>query len=147
MVRLPDQIDLRPLMADPHAAEMLMLARGQLNRAFRSHGLLPPDPMQPPRSGAGEVAELDDPAAQGLASAAARFGSAFADWSVHMPPAVLQPVLAILGQTHAVLSRQQPSNAAATDAVANAQAFLLDLTVDEDVAADGDAEGAPGGTC
>src|SRR5476651_2137512 len=40
----PDHIDLSPLMTDPDAAEILMLARGQLNRAFRTHGLIPPDP-------------------------------------------------------------------------------------------------------
>ena len=35
-------IDLRPILVNPAAAEILFLARGQLNRAFRSHGLVPP---------------------------------------------------------------------------------------------------------
>jgi hypothetical protein len=114
------RVDLRPLLAHPDAAEMLMLARGQLNRAFRRHGLLPPDIMA---AGAAAAVDLDDPAANGSVRAEARFGTAFTAWAVAMAPELVAPVLAILTQTAAALG-PQPEHEAARTAVSQARRFL-----------------------
>jgi hypothetical protein len=129
-VGVPEHIDLRPLLAHPDAAEMLMLARGQLNRAFRTHGLLPPDSLfssesvAPAQLSTGDLAELDDPVASGVAHATARFGELFASWAAEMPRELVQPVLQILVQTYATLNVQPEHNAAARAAVLQACEFL-----------------------
>ena len=126
-VRVPQhgdrRIDLRPLLAHPDAAEMLMLARGQLNRAFRGHGLFVPDAMAIGRVSAVDPAELDDPAANGSVLAIRKFGAAFITWAAEMPPELVGPVLAILAQTAAELG-PKPEHAAAQAAVSRACRFL-----------------------
>ena len=121
---LPDYIDLHPLLASPAATEMLLLARGQLNSAFRKHGLAAPDPLLAAELAAFDTAELDNPAAGGLERATGRFGEAFTVWAARMPAKLAQPVLDILRQTHAGLS-QRPDGAAAGQAVLEAYTFLL----------------------
>jgi hypothetical protein len=108
LLRMPfDHIDLSPLMMDPAAAEILLLARGQLNRAFRTHGLVPPDPL--PLGDATDVDpnELDDPAAMGIEEAMVRFEESFPVWSSRMPVTLAPPVLEILRQTFQVLGHQR----------------------------------------
>lgn len=125
ILHVPDYIDLRPLLASPAAAEMLLLARGQLNRAFRKHGLAAPDPLLAAELAAFDPAELDDPAAGGLEHATGRFREAFVTWAARMPVKLARPVLDILRQTHGGLS-QQPGGAGAAAAVLEAYAFLLE---------------------
>ena len=76
-----NHIDLRPILVNPKAAEILFLARGQLNRAFRSHGLIPPDPMALSDAENIDPMELDDPAAQGIDHAMAKFQGDFVAWA------------------------------------------------------------------
>ena len=122
ILHTPDYIDLRPLLASPAAAEMLLLARGQLNRAFRKHGLAAPDPLLAAELAAFEPAELDDPAAGGLEHATGRFREAFVAWATRMPAKLARPILDILRQTHEGLSRRPDASAA----VLEAYAFLLE---------------------
>jgi hypothetical protein len=122
----PDHIDLSPLMTDPDAAEILMLARGQLNRAFRTHGLIPPDPLRLDDSSDVDQKELDDPAALGIDEAMARFEESFLTWSSRMPLALARPVLDILRQTYQALGHQQDDTKGPGVAALKAHAFLLE---------------------
>src|ERR1700733_1289602 len=100
-------IDLRPILINPAAAEILFLARGQLNRAFRRHGLVPPDPLTLSFSASVDPMELDDPAAQGIDHAMAKFHEDFIAWAGAMPVKLGPPVLDILRQAHQALSQSQ----------------------------------------
>ncbi len=123
---MPDVIDLRPLLVHAAAAEMLLLARGQLNRAFRAHGLIPPDPLPGSGSFPTNASELDDPAAKGIEYATAWHGDVFVIWAEAMPRKLVRPVLDILRQTHQALGRQQEDDAnGARAAVLRAYEFLL----------------------
>jgi hypothetical protein len=121
----PDLIDLSPLMIDPAAAEILMLARGQLNRAFRTHGLTPPDPLPLGDSSDIDPKELDDPAALGIDNAMARFEESFLTWSSRMPLALARPVLNILRQTCQALGHQRDDTEGPGVAALKAHDFLL----------------------
>jgi hypothetical protein len=94
-----DRVDLKPLFEQGAPAEILLLARGQLNRAFREHGLLPPDRLVPRNASGLTEQELDDPAAAGIEGAAARYGDAFWEWADSLPLILLRPILDILQQT------------------------------------------------
>ena len=97
---MQDRIDLQPLFAQRDAAEILLLARGQLNRAFRHHGLQPPDQLVPADGDASVTRdELEDPARLGVDAAASRFGAAFWDWAFSLKLDIAVPLLAILEQT------------------------------------------------
>ncbi len=117
-------LDLRPLSRDGDALEMLLLARGQLNRAFRQHGLLPPDPLPLKPQAAGDLAGRDDPAGLGMAQARARFPEAFPQWIAGMPLDLVDPVLSILRQTHATLRTRSDTPGAAERAVQRACDYL-----------------------
>ena len=122
---MPDPVDLRPLLAHSDAAEMLLLARGQLNRAFRTHGLVSPDPLPACDPSRIDPAELDDPAAKGIEHAKARYGAAFIAWTERMPRKLAHPVLGILQQTHQALGQRQDDRSRASAAVLKAHEFLL----------------------
>ena len=123
---MSDVIDLRPLLVHAAAAEMLLLARGQLNRAFRAHSLIPPDPLPGSSSFLTNALELDDPAARGIEYAKAWHGDAFVTWTEAMPRKLVRPVLDILRQTHQALGRRQEDDATgARAAVLRAYKFLL----------------------
>jgi hypothetical protein len=92
-------IDLRPLCRCPDAMEMVLLARGQLNQAFRKHGLLPPDSLKAESPTPFTDTALDNPVASGMDNAIAQFGEVFTDWANTLPTTILRPVLAILLQT------------------------------------------------
>ena len=134
IVQAPDYVDLRPILASPAAAEMLLLARGQLNRAFRKHGLAAPDPLLPAALAAFDTAELDDPAAGGVEHATTRFREPFTAWAARMPGKLVRPVLDILQQTHEGLKRRpEDDQGAAAAAVLEAYDFLLArLRLDQD---------------
>lgn len=117
-------VDLRPILADPAAAEILLLARGQLNRAFRTHGLIPPDPLSLSEAEAVDPAELDDPAAQGIDLAMAKFQDSFLAWAGAMPVKLVPPVLDILQQAQRALAQPQGDDSAACVAVRRAYEFL-----------------------
>ena len=121
---MPDPVDLRPLLAHSDAAEMLLLARGQLNRAFRRHGLVSPDPLPARDPSRIDPAELDDPAARGIEHARARYGAAFITWTERMPQKLARPVLGILRQTHQALGQRQDGRSRASAAVLKAHEFL-----------------------
>ena len=125
---MQDRIDLRPLLARRAAAEMLLLARGQLNQAFRAHGLIPPDPLRARNLSralpCAYAAELDAPAARGIEHARARFGKAFDIWAGEMPLQLARPVLDILQHTLQALERQNGASEASV-AVLEAHKFLL----------------------
>lgn len=121
---MQDRIDLRPLLAHRAAAEMLLLARGQLNRAFRTHGLMSPDPLHARDPSYTDVAELDAPAAHGIEHARTRFGEAFDIWAEEMPLQLAHPVLDILWQTLQAL-KQRNDTSEASAAVLKAHEFLL----------------------
>ena len=121
---MQDRIDLRPLLAHRAAAEMLLLARGQLNQAFRTHGLMSPDPLRTRNLSCINEAELDAPAARGIEHARARFGEAFDIWAGEMPLKLARPVLDILRRTLQVL-KQQNGASEASAAVLKAYEFLL----------------------
>ncbi len=123
-VRVADVIDLSPLLRESEAAEMLLRARGQLNRAFRKHGLFSPDPLPLSDIVHVEAPESDDPAADGIATARARYKGAFDVWASQMPLTLAQPVLEILRQTHEALSVQHGDSATAQTAVMRAYDFL-----------------------
>jgi hypothetical protein len=122
---MPDPVDLRPLLAHSDAAEMLLLARGQLNRAFRTHGLISPDPLPARDPSRIDPTELDDPAARGIEHAKARYGEAFITWTERMPRKLAHPVLGILRQTHQALGGRQDDRSRASAAVLKAHEFLL----------------------
>lgn len=124
VVSVFEPVDLRPLLGHAAAAAMLLLARGQLNRAFRRHGLLPPDPLPAGNSSRVDLAELDDPAAVGIEQARARHGAAFVIWTERMPLELAHPVLDILRQTHQALEQQRHNGGAASAAVLKAHEFL-----------------------
>ncbi len=107
---------------------MLLLARGQLNRAFRAHGLVPPDPLPVSALCRSDPVEVDDPAAKGLEYARARHGEAFTEWTKTMPMRLVPPVLDILRQTGAALGRQQHGSREAVAAVSKAYELLLDCS-------------------
>lgn len=119
-----DHIDLRPILAHPAAAEILFLARGQLNRAFRSHSLIPPDPLALSNAENIDPMELDDPAAQGIDHAMAKFQGDFMTWASAMPAKLVPPVLDILRQAHEALEGPQDGANAAAVAVRAACDFL-----------------------
>lgn len=125
ILHMPDYIDLRPLLASPAAAEMLLRARGQLNRAFRQHGLAAPDPLLVGNLAALGPAELDDPAAGGIEHATERFHEAFVAWAGRMPLKLASPVLDILQGTHEGLTARPEDPGAAGIAVLEAYSFLL----------------------
>jgi hypothetical protein len=120
----PDHIDLSPLLTDPAAAEILMRARGQLNRAFRTHGLIPPDSLDLDDSSDIDTTQLDDPAARGIDEAMARFDESFLNWSGRMPLMLARPILDILRRTYQVLEHRQDSAAGAS--TLKAYKFLLE---------------------
>jgi hypothetical protein len=123
---MPDSdIDLNPLLADPAAAQIMMLARGQLNRAFRVHGLNSPDPLTIGNEFKVDAKELDDPAALGVESAEERFGACFRTWSARMPSTLGAPVLAILHKTYQALECQADDPDGTAAAVLKAYEFLL----------------------
>lgn len=122
---MQDSIDLYPLLAHRAAAEMLLLARGQLNRAFRTHGLTSPDPLRAQGPSHTDAAELDAPAAHGIEHARARFGEAFDVWAEEMPLQVARPVLDILRQALQALKQQHGGASEAGAAVLKAYEFLL----------------------
>jgi hypothetical protein len=131
---MPHQIDLRPILANPAAAEMLLLARGQLNRAFRTHGLVPPDPLVLSDASGIDAADSDDPAARGIESAMAEFQEDFILWASFMPAKLVPPVLDILRQAHEALVQPHDDADAAGIAVRKAYEFLLGcLQPDQDV--------------
>lgn len=126
---MQDRIDLRPLLAHRAATEMLLLARGQLNQAFRTHGLLPPDPLRARNLSyalsRADAAELDAPADCGIEHARARFGEAFDIWAEEMPLKLAHPVLDILWQTLQALRQQGNVPSETSAAVLEAHEFLL----------------------
>ena len=103
---------------------MLLLARGQLNQAFRKHGLMSPDPLHARNLSCTDVAELDAPAARGIEHARAQFGEAFDIWAEEMPRQFAHPVLDILWQTFQALEQQNGASEASA-AVLKAYEFLL----------------------
>jgi hypothetical protein len=117
-------IDLRPILVNPAAAEILFLARGQLNRAFRSHGLVPPDPLARSDGESVDPMELDDPAAQGIDHAMAKFQEDFIAWAGAMPAKLVPPVLDILRHAQEALDGPQDASNAAAVAVRAAYDFL-----------------------
>jgi hypothetical protein len=117
-------IDLTALLTDPAAAETLMLARGQLNRAFRAQGLTSPDPLRLANPSGIVDTELDDPAALGIDEAMARFDESFLAWSSRMPLTLVRPVLTILMQTYQAMGNQQDGTNTAKAAVLKAHQFL-----------------------
>jgi hypothetical protein len=117
-------IDLRPILVHPQAAEILLLARGQLNRAFRSHGLIPPDPMVPSYAGSIDPTELDDPAAHGIDHAMAKFQNDFVAWAGAMPVKLAPPVLDILRKAQEALDESQDAANVAAIALRRAFDFL-----------------------
>jgi hypothetical protein len=120
----PLYIDLRPLMADPAAAVILMLARGQLNRACRKHGLSPSDSLQLDETPDIDLAILDDPAAAGIDQALAQFDEAILGWSSRMPLVLARPILDILRRTYRAVADKHVDSVIA-DAVWTAHEFLL----------------------
>ena len=122
---MQDRIDLRPLLAHRAAAEMLLLARGQLNQAFHTHGLMSPDPLRTRNLPYIDKAELDAPAARGIEHARAQFGAAFDIWAGEMPLKLARPVLDILRQTLQAMKRQQNGASEASAAVLKAHEFLV----------------------
>jgi hypothetical protein len=121
---MPHHIDLRPILVNPAAAEILFLARGQLNRAFRSHGLVPPDPLALSYAASIDPAELDDPAALGIDQAMAKFQDDFIAWAAAMPMKLVPPVLDILRQAHQALGDPQDDPSTAGTALRAAYDFL-----------------------
>lgn len=120
-----EPIDLRPLLVHSDAAEMLLLARGQLNRAFRTHGLVWPDPLPGGDASCIGSTEREDPAARGIEHARARHGEAFVAWAEAMPRKLARPVLDILWQTHQALDQQRDDSSDASAAVLKAYEFLV----------------------
>ena len=119
---MPCTVNLRPLLSNHAAAHMLMLARGQLNRAFRAHGLLSPDPMLVADASCFDAAELDDPAASGSNHAKERYGEAFVAWTQEMPSHLAGPVAKVLSQ---VLGQLPNGAGEAIAAVTNARDFCV----------------------
>lgn len=103
---------------------MLLLARGQLNQAFRTHGLHSPDPLHLRNQPWTDAADLDAPAARGIEHARARFGKAFDIWAEEMPRQLAQPVLDILWRALQALEQQDGASEACA-AVREAHQFLL----------------------
>ncbi len=116
-----DHIDLCPLMDDPEATHVLMLARGQLNRAFRSQGLTPLDSLTSGDFSGIDPVDLDDPAALGIENALARFQEDFLLWASRMPATLVQPVMEILRQTHQALKSRRGGD---LNAIVTAYEFL-----------------------
>ncbi len=140
---MPDRIDLRPLHRKMEAAEIMLLARGQLNRAFRRHGLPPPDRLVPGERGTiATEDDLDDPARLGIEQAAARFGAAFWDWAYDLPIAVARPILAILEQTWRRETAAPESGGPAGPAIQAAYEFLR-ARLGDDAAIASPRRGAP----
>jgi hypothetical protein len=130
-------IDLSPLMIDPAAARILMLARGQLNRAFRTHGLMSPDPLPVDDRFDIDPQELDDPAALGVETASKRFKDHFLMWSNRIPLTLARPVLDILQQTYRALGHQPNDTNGAGATVLKAYDFLLERwKCNQDLASD-----------
>ncbi len=121
---MQDRVDLKPLFEQGAPAEILLLARGQLNRAFREHGLRPPDRMVPHDDVRVTDQELDDPAAAGIEGAAARYGDAFWEWADSLPLILVRPILDILQQTRR-LTAGGDDGGPAGPAIAAAYDYLL----------------------
>ncbi len=121
---MQDRIDLRPLLVHRAAAEVLLLARGQLNQAFRTHGLMSPDRLRAQDLSRVDVAELDAPAARGIEHARARFGEAFDIWAEEMPLKLARPVLDILRQALQAQKQQHGGASEAGTAMLKAYEFL-----------------------
>lgn len=119
-----DNIDLSPIMPHLEATEMLLLARAQLNQAFRKCGLVPPDPL-PALAGSGaDDAMSDGQKACDLGLARAHHRAAFDLWTVRIPLWLVPPVMDILNATHDAL-RAQGGPPEAMTAVRTACDFLL----------------------
>ena len=103
---------------------MLLLARGQLNQAFRTHGLMSPDPLCTGDPSRTDIAELDAPAARGIEHARAQFGEAFDNWAAEMPLQLARPVLQILQKTLQALKQQHGGASEAGVAALKACEFL-----------------------
>lgn len=116
----PEYIDLRPLLVRPAAAEVLQMAREQLNRAFLKHGLISPDPL--PIGGRSAIGPNDDPTTR------EQFPEAYIAWASEMPLKLAVPVIKILRQTHEALCQQQ-DNVAGANAAREAYEFLLRCTL------------------
>lgn len=137
----PNPIDLRPLLADPPAAQIVLLARGQLNRAFRRHGLVPPDALALDDST--EAMALDDPAAQGIDAAMARYGEDFLAWAGAMPAKLVPPLLDMLRQAQERLHSQNDHNGPAT--ALRAASDFLSACLQPDPRRDAAGSQVPGG--
>lgn len=122
----PNYIDLSLLLTNPAAAEILLLARGQLNRAFRARGLVPPDPLPLRNPSAVDPTVLDDPAALGIEQALAQFQEAFLTWTGRMPLLLAGPVLDILRQAHEAFAHENDDPDSAGTALLKAYEFLLE---------------------
>lgn len=121
----PDLINLIPLLEDPAAGQALMLARGQLNLAFRSRGLESPDAVQVADPDAFDPDALENPASLGIEEALHRFEDDFLAWSSRMPRALVPLVLTILQRAY--LAQGDDSSESAS-AVRRAFAYLSGQT-------------------
>jgi hypothetical protein len=121
-------IDLRKILADPAATEILLLARGQLNRAFRQRGLVPPDSLIVSNSTSADTMELDDPAALGIEEALAKFQEDFLAWAGAMPAELGPPVLNILQQALEALSLSPENPDGPRAALTAAYEFLSEFS-------------------
>ena len=92
-------INLRALSSNRPATEMILLARGQLNCAFRSKGLFPPDPLSAEMIADVGLIDLDDPAGRGIGHALEIYPDAFKNWSAGLSRDLVSPALAILSET------------------------------------------------
>ena len=117
-------VNLRPLSGNSEALTMILLARGQLNRACRLRVLDPPDALPVPNPGNLDVVDLDDPAGRGLRRAELMFAQAFAQWSAEFSEQLASPVLAMLRQTLETLRKSQ-TDRAAIEAVEQGIDYLL----------------------
>lgn len=113
----------------PAAALMLHLARGQLNRAYRLHGLRSPDSLRR-RSGVNH-AHPHGTLAGGVGQARGNFDDALATWEAEMPADLVSPILDILQRTYVALSCQ-PGSTDAQSAALEAAGILKRITADGD---------------
>jgi len=118
-------VDLSALRGNPAALQVILLARGQLNLAFRSRGAFPPDPLPVTRMSGLSTDQVDDPAALGPVVASLRHRHAFERWSARMPAELVSPVLAILARTLGALKALPEGEAAARRPVEEACDYLL----------------------
>jgi hypothetical protein len=107
-----DRIDLRPLVVHPAAADIVRLARHQLNKTFEQYCLFLPDPVP------------TDSAAT-LRRAGTRSAEALDIWADTMPRCLVPFILAILRQTQDRLDVGRRDYDAISIALINACEFLL----------------------